>query len=194
MKKWFKKSLVILVSVLSFGIVSPSHDLWNHNHQINRIKQGNTEDYQNSTASLSSEQSDNERSMLIKKMINSAEMQSYEKFGSKIKPVIEDEFREAILPNIETAITNTIMQYPQGNLSKLAISEKPSGGASEKIFHIYDKDLMKDIIRFHVRRDHPPMEGYYFNFHYHVAFDHFQVHHQLGSIYWDKNTPPQWKV
>ena len=55
---------------------------------------------------------------------------------------------------------------PEESLQSLAIS-KPAGGNNEKIFHVYDTKTGNDLLRFHVRRDHPPQDGYYFNFHYH---------------------------
>ncbi|MEW8987992.1 MAG: YpjP family protein, partial [Bacillus sp. (in: firmicutes)] len=83
-------------------------------------------------------------------------------------------------------------QYPEEDLVHLAISEEPGKGKSEKIFHIKDEKTGEDVIRFHVRRDQPPHEGYWFNFHYHTHHDEYQTHHDLGSIYWAKNTPPNW--
>ena len=97
-----------------------------------------------------------------------------------------------ILPKIEVALEEMASQFPDEQLQSLTISEKPSGGRSEKIFHIYDTESGKDIIRFHVRQDHIPLEGYWFNFHYHTYHDSFSAHYELGSIYWDTNTPPKW--
>ncbi|MFP3473096.1 YpjP family protein, partial [Micrococcus sp. SIMBA_144] len=37
----------------------------------------------------------------IETMLDQAEKNAYEKFGTKIKPIIEDEFKSLILPNIE---------------------------------------------------------------------------------------------
>lgn len=133
-----------------------------------------------------------ERDAFINDMVKQAESQAYIKFGAKIKPVIEDEFREIILPNIEKAIEEIALQFPEEDLSQLVITEMPGGGQSEKIFHIMNQQTKQDIIRFHVRRDHPPQTGFTFNFHYHTAHDQFQFHHELGVIYWDKNTPPKW--
>ncbi|MDV2888138.1 YpjP family protein, partial [Alkalihalophilus pseudofirmus] len=84
-------------------------------------------------------------------------------FGTRIKPVIENEFREMILPNIETALAETAAQFPQEDLKHLIITEQPGKGLSEKIFHIKNVDTGKDIVRFHVRREHPPQSGYWFN-------------------------------
>lgn len=196
MKNWLRKSVVVLVSILTFGLVTPAHAIWNENQDIDKSpNQQSTNSGLNQASSIDptlavSEEIDREQ--FIQKMMNEAEKQSFEKFGGKISPVIEDEFRQVILPKIQDAIEMTIVQYPEEELSSLAITEKPSGGISEKIFHIYNVKTNEDIIRFHVRRDHPPMDGYYFNFHYHTRFDRYQTHYDLGKIYWDKNTPPKW--
>ncbi|GER65732.1 cell division protein FtsK [Weizmannia acidilactici] len=198
MKKWLKKSAVVLVSVLTFGLVPPSHAIWNYLYKAdNNIEQGSTETAANlssrSNAVTERKLTDEEySSQLVSEFLDEAEEQAYRKFGAKIRPVIEDEFCAVILPNIETAIAETVRNYPQEKLPLLAVSDQPSAGTGEKIFHIYNTETKEDVIRFHVRREHPPGDGYYFNFHYHVAFDNFQTHRHLGTIYWDKNMPPQW--
>ncbi|MTH52078.1 hypothetical protein GKZ89_01575 [Bacillus mangrovi] len=118
-----------------------------------------------------------------------AKGQTQLKFGSKIGPVIEQEFDSLILPKIEETIEKELK--PE-ELRNLIITEKPGTGRSEKIFHIYSGETGKDVIRFHVRTDRPPGDGYWFNFHYHLAGDSFEKHHELGRIYWDRNTPPAW--
>ncbi|QQZ11099.1 YpjP family protein [Heyndrickxia vini] len=196
MKQWLRKSVVVLVSILTFGLVTPAHAFWNENQEVDKVKhESANSSYQQTSTNENVFITDKEnvdRQQLINRLMIEAEKQSYEKFGSKITPVIEDEFREVILPKIQEAIEMTIAQYPNEELSSLAITETPSAGVGEKIFHIYNAKTREDIIRFHVRRDHPPMDGYYFNFHYHTRFDEYQAHHDLGKIYWDKNTPPKW--
>lgn len=192
MKQWLKKSVVVLVSILTFGLVTPAHAIWNENQDVDNSPKQQTSNSSLNQVSTIGIKDEIDHEQLVEKMMNEAEKQSFEKFGGKITPIIEDEFRQVILPKIQDAIEMTIAQYPKEELSSLAITEKPSGGVSEKIFHIYDLNTKEDIIRFHVRRDHPPMEGYYFNFHYHTRFDEYQTHYNLGKIYWDKNTPPKW--
>lgn len=199
MPKWFRQTLVVLVSILTFGMVSPSQvfpyddvskDLPSNNdsYESKMVQEEISSQTENSseTAALS------ERDQFVDNMIKEAENQSYMKFGQKIKPVIADEFRSVVLPNIELALTSIAMQFPEEDLRNLSITEMPSGGTSEKIFHIVNMKNNQDIIRFHVRRDHPPQEGYWFNFHYHTYHDQYQTHHELGSIYWDTNHPPKW--
>ncbi|MBB6444611.1 YpjP family protein [Bacillus benzoevorans] len=193
MPKWLRKSLVILVTVITFGMVTPQV-LSNNPNEANKQEKRNmiealplvAEATNHSPAALA------ERDAFIQEMVKQAESQAYLKFGAKIKPVIEDEFREIILPNIEKAIEEIALQFPEDDLSHLSVTEMPGGGQSEKIFHIMNQKTKQDVIRFHVRRDHPPQEGFTFNFHYHTVHDQFQLHHELGVIYWDKNTPPKW--
>ncbi|WP_223593344.1 YpjP family protein [Neobacillus bataviensis] len=195
MKKWLRKSLFVTVSVLTFGLVTPTQ-LMNAVNADNLSERDVFEtpapanSFSQTTAYL--EESEFDREKFMQNLLKQAELQSYQKFGSKIKPVIEDEFREIILPNIEIALHQTADHYPEEDLKNLTITEHPGTGHSEKIFNIKNAIDGKDILRFHVRRDNPPQAGYWFNFHYHTHHDEFQNHFELGSIYWDKNTPPKW--
>ena len=195
MKNWWQKSLVVAVAVLTLGAISPNHTIW-----------GTLLDEKNEPKSHASE-SDNSSytydwpdpsefyytaPSILETAHKTAEEQAYVKFGSRIGPVIHDEFQSAILPNIQRAIDMHLSALDSDKLKRLAISERPSGDHAEKIFHIYDIETNKDAIRFHVRTEKKPLEGYYFNFHYHLAEDDFQKHIALGDIYWSKNTPPKW--
>ncbi|MFT4414121.1 YpjP family protein [Fredinandcohnia humi] len=196
MNKWLRKALVVSFTILTFGLVTPPPALTMEQADSDEPKKFNSFNDQSSEPSLYSfeEQKlfgyDSQR--FIDYALSQAELKSFEKFGGKIGPVIEDEFRTEILPRIEEVIAVLAEQYPNEQLDQLQISEKPSGGNGEKIFHIFDATTGKDIVRFHVRKDHPPLEGYWFNFHYHTYHDGFQAHHNLGEIFWDKNTPPKW--
>lgn len=194
---WLRKSLVILITILTFGLVSPTQILGLEN--LESTKHDFADSFEDHPVELSEPE---ELGLIIEeitfqtfmdKTMEEAELKSYEKFGTKIKPVIEDEFKEVILPQIENVIEAVARQYPEEELNNLIISEVPGGGTSEKIFHIVDGRTKQDVIRFHVRRDQPPKEGHWFNFHYHTYQDHFQSHYHLGTIFWDKNTPPKWK-
>ncbi|PDM40628.1 MULTISPECIES: YpjP family protein [unclassified Geobacillus] len=189
------------MTVCTFGLVTPPSSLmaadepasddspssdWQNNHSGSQIA--------SVTAQREMQAPVLTRQQFIEQMMEKAVVQSYEKFGSKIAPVIEDEFRDVILPRIEEVIASLAEQYPEEQLQYLAVTENPSGGMGERIFHIYRIDTGEDIIRFHVRREHPPQDGYWFQFHYHTYHDNFQTHYELGKIYWDKNTPPQWRT
>ncbi|QFK71733.1 hypothetical protein F7984_11080 [Pradoshia sp. D12] len=195
MKNWssiLKKSLVVGLSVLSFGIISPSqYQEWYEGSTVKEAKNnpviGQT-DYVSSESPVTVfSQSD----FLSYAMLR-AEEQSFEKFGSRIGPHIKDEFYTSVLPNIESALQEFSSDVPEEKLLNMAISEKPSGGLSEKIFHVYDRETNEDLIRFHVRRENPPGEGHWFEFHYHTYKDNFDAHHSMARIYWSQNTPPKW--
>ncbi|WP_050615324.1 YpjP family protein [Bacillus testis] len=198
--KWMKKSLVILVSILTLGMVSPDDFQWQDDAAAHKPdkkslqaeeEKAGSYSFQNS---LEEQEPECDREQLAQEFIRVAEESSYAKFGERIKPRIEDEFMEVILPQMEKAITSYIEACPEEDLSNLAISEKPSSGYGEKIFNVYNQQTGKDVIRFHVRRENPPQQGYWFNFHYHTDQDQFITHHELGTIYWDKNTPPKWST
>jgi hypothetical protein len=191
--KWLKKSLVVLVSILTFGLVTPSDFTWfAEAHTLKNVNNRTQEDAGIVYSPIVETASFNKQQFL-EEMKDKAKENAYQKFGEKIQPKINDEFTTVILPKIEIAIEELASQFPDDDqLQSLAISEKPSGGRGEKIFHIYDTQSEKDLIRFHVRQDHIPLEGYWFNFHYHTYHDSFSSHYELGSIYWDTNTPPKW--
>jgi YpjP-like protein len=192
MSIWLKKSFFILLSILTFGLVSPSQAFLNEENHALAKNNGKPSTVESTPEETREEESALTHDVFIETMLVQAEKNAYEKFGTKIKPVIENEFRSLILPKIEKAIADTATEFPEEDLTSLTISEVPQYAKTEKIFHIYDERSGEDIIRFHVRKDHPPKDGYYFNFHYHTVHDQFQSHHELGSIFWDKNTPPQW--
>jgi hypothetical protein len=193
MPKWLRKSFFVLVTILTFGMVTPSQALlYENTNQLKASKASDVENTGGSAASSAEEDKFIDKEVFIRQMVKEAELQSYEKFGTKIGPIIEDEFNEVILPKIEKAIQDVAVQFPEESLACLMVTETPGGGVSEKIFHIANSQTNEDVIRFHVRRDHPPQQGYWFNFHYHTHHDNFQAHHELGAIYWDKNTPPKW--
>lgn len=200
MPKWMKKTLVVLITVFTFGLVTPPSSLSIHEQNTNGSEKSDF--VHSSPNSITSEivdyqdieenQDDVEDFDFIKHTMEQVEIVSFEKFGQKIGPMIEDEFKGVILPKIEEVIKNFSTEYDDENLKYFAVSENPSGGIGERIFNIYDTTSGKDLIRFHVRRDKLPLEGYWFNFHYHTHHDQFMNHYTLGNIYWDKNTPPKW--
>ncbi|PLS16267.1 hypothetical protein CVD28_17470 [Bacillus sp. M6-12] len=198
--KWLRKSLFILISILTFGLVTPSENLWQADAGSSKqpkkddiAEDGQQQIFNLHTGYYSQSLADSfERGEFISALMEGAEMNAYAKFGDKIGPRIGTEFNEIILPKIDEAITEITAQYSDKDLEQLAISEKPASGRGEKIFHIYNELTGMDIIRFHVRLERPPQDGYWFNFHYHTYHDRFSSHKDLGRIYWDTNTPPQW--
>ncbi|PUB13974.1 YpjP family protein [Paenisporosarcina sp. OV554] len=190
MKNWIQKTLVVAVALLTFGVISPNHTIW-ENLLEDKANQ-KTISTQNTQNTYAVEWVDDQPSTFIEDAIAQAKEQSLLKFGSRIGPVITNEFDEIIFPKIQEAIQLTLFDMDNESLKSLAITENPSGDHSEKIFHIYETVTGSDIIRFHVRTDRKPQDGYYFNFHYHTASDTFAKHYTLGDIYWSKNMPPKW--
>lgn len=193
MIKWFQKILIVAVALLTFGVITPAHDIWSGFQEKSDSKHAEgPSDNEVIQIGLTDLQLEEQSDSLEETFISSAKNLSYEKFGRKIGPVIADEFDEVIFPKIDEAIRMTLNEANDLHKKRLAISERPAGNYSEKIFHVYDKETRVDLIRFHVRTDKRPQDGYFFNFHYHVSDDKFTTHHVLGEIYWSKNTPPKW--
>ncbi|MET3574909.1 YpjP family protein [Bhargavaea ullalensis] len=190
MKKWIQKSLMVGVALLTLGFIPPSHEMWDSilDDKGHREISGSAvhAEVLQKPEMLAEEPSFTDMAKVA------AKDQAFEKFGNRIGPVISDEFESVILPKIEEAIDMTLVTLGPDAVRDLAITERPAGGYSEKIFHIFDRETGKDVIRFHVRTDKRPLDGYYFNFHYHTAEDGFSRHIALGDIYWSKNTPPKW--
>jgi hypothetical protein len=196
MKKWLYKTLVATVAFCTFGMITPNHEIWanfDEDRHTKSVLEGSPDPNDISAAyqldELISEQNDQPS---IHDFVLAAKEQSYLKFGSRIGPVIENDFEENIFPKIEEAIETTVARLGEEKMRSLFITEKPSGEYAEKIFHIVDADSKKDVIRFHVRTENRPFEGYYYNFHYHTFEDNYIQHYNLGEIYWSKNTPPKW--
>ncbi|MGN1387043.1 MAG: YpjP family protein [Bacillus sp. (in: firmicutes)] len=203
MPLWMKKSVVVLLSIMTLGLVSPNDFYWFDEAKATKPDSDkaleNAVFEENSIAAPSVYiESDHEtveideRTRLLENLSEKAEQNSYIKFGDRIGPRIEDEFTSIILPKMEEAIAAYVNECPDAELPYIAITEKPSSGLGEKIFNVYNSNTKENLILFHVRRENVPQEGHWFNFHYHTAADQFVAHHSLGSIYWDKNTPPHW--
>ncbi|BDH61531.1 hypothetical protein MTP04_16610 [Lysinibacillus sp. PLM2] len=201
MKKWMQKLIVITVALVTFGIISPNHEIWELLEHDHSSSSNNNGDYQSSANSVTYEDSISDEvtehsTYLEEQSINSilltAKEQSYMKFGSKISPVIGKEFDARILPKIEEVIQVTLARHDEEKIPYIKISDQPSGNYSEKIFHISNGYTGQDLLRFHVRTERRPVEGYYYNFHYHTVEDQYVKHHNIGDIYYSKNTPPKW--
>lgn len=197
MKKWLQKGLMVSVAVLTLGIIAPNHEIWNNLEDDNELRSYNPG--VNDIASaiqldqlLQEETGEQEVPQLVQTMKTAAKEQAYIKFGTRIAPVIGDDFETHILPKMEEAIDFTLARLDQDTVRSLTITERPSGNYSEKIFHIKNTQTREDVIRFHVRTENRLDDGYYYNFHYHTFEDQFAKHYDLGEIYWSKNTPPKW--
>ncbi|WP_226658159.1 YpjP family protein [Pseudalkalibacillus hwajinpoensis] len=121
-----------------------------------------------------------------------SEEQGLSKFGEIISTRVGHQYTESIVPKVTEVIAASVADLDAEEIRSLRLTESPSGGYGERILHVYSEQNGEDLLRFHVRRDHPPQDGYWFNFHYHAANDNFEEHYEVGKIYWDKNTPPKW--
>lgn len=192
MQKWMKKTLMITVAFLTLGLITPQHEIWEafddsrlENIAVQSIQQVQAVPLLEQQSVLSPEE-------VRDTLITAAKEQSYVKFGERIAPKISNEFEMMIFPKMQEAIDMTIARLDVDTVRSLVISEKPSGDYSEKIFHIANANTREDIIRFHVRTENRPQQGYFYNFHYHTMEDAFVTHYNLGEIYWNRNTPPKW--
>lgn len=196
MNKWLRKSLVILFSIATFGLVTPPASLAavQDKPTEDTVTKSTLSDGDSSPEIIPSDIEVKQdvpysKDQILHQILLEAEEKSYTKFGNKIGDVIEEDFKNLIFPKMEEVITYYVQD---DELFEHVEISKPSGGTGEKIFHIYNAETGQDVLRFHVRRENRPLEGYWFNFHYHTYHDSFQSHKDLGSIYWDKNTPPNW--
>lgn len=182
MPNWLKKSFVVLVSILTFGMISPQ-DLLAWNNQKSDDHEVIPDHIEVSALpALSREQS-------AEQLISQAREITASKLGDRILPRIESDFESEVLPKIEEIIHDLLDTYSEEELHDIAISPILGKGDGERIFHIMDTKSNDEILYFHVRKDRPPLEGYSFNFHYHTAEDGFETHHELAEVYWGKDTP-----
>lgn len=195
LKKWIYKSLVVSVALLSFGLITPKHEIWanfDEDRHGKSVLDRPSDNHISAAYQLDDIIVDEKPLPTTDDFVSAAKEQSYIKFGTKVGPVIEQQFETDIFPKIEEAIAMTVERVGDEKLRNLMVSEKPSGDYSEKIFHIVDSKSKTDVIRFHVRTENRPFDGYYYNFHYHTFEDNYSKHYDLGEIYWSKNTPPKW--
>ena len=216
MPKWLRKILVSVITVITLGTVVPSLNsvprenpkVPNHDVQSQNKPIGTNESHRE--AVLESNESRKKRkdnwstrlsetkdpdkliSLLSEFAAEQATKQGVKKFGQTIEKRIGDTYYNTIVPKFGEAVASFGKDADYETLMNLAVSDNPAPGNGERILHFYDERTGKELIKFHVRRDHPPLDGYWFNFHYHTAKDNFQSHHEIGKIYWDKNMPPRW--
>lgn len=201
MPNWFRKILVVLITVCTLGMVAPPSFLLVTDENKHESKDAVDQNQKSESEELEKRLSSIDQvkvspylttTEFVTYAYEQAEFQSLEKFGPRIKEKVSDEYRRDVLPKLEEVIDMITATLNENDVKYLVISDKPADGTKEKIFHIYDGRTGQDIFRYHVRRERPPQEGYWFSFHYHLADDNFKTHNEIGRIYWDKNTPPNW--
>lgn len=93
MMKWLRKTLVVVVSALTFGLVTPTlldsyqDATENKSNKENEI-QPKGEVYTSQIEEKTFSSPISERELYLKTFVKDAELHSYEKFGERIKPVI----------------------------------------------------------------------------------------------------------
>ncbi|MDY0404376.1 YpjP family protein [Virgibacillus sp. 179-BFC.A HS] len=205
MKLWLRKLAVSLVAIVTLGLyVPPLHIDPEANSNKNALASKAADDERHAASVAVAKEGDSsspagsiqteqkyDKEKYIDSLTDIAKQQATSKLGPKIASQVEDEFSRDILPAMESVL-KSVLEAADDDVMFYSITQQPAGGFGERIFHVYDERNEKDIARFHVRRDNRPMEGYWFNFHYHLSNDNFQAHHEIGEIYWDKNMPPKW--
>ncbi|GAB3049618.1 YpjP family protein [Virgibacillus ainsalahensis] len=196
MKLWMRKAAVALITIMTLGLYTPTAFLPTEAEESNEPENTN-EGVSNTVEAVETDASiavelENDEADAISTITEKAKKQTLLKLGPKIANQVEDEFSAVILPKMEQVLKTIMSEAGEDEVAFYEISEDPSPGVGERIFNIYDYRSEEKIAKFHVRRDNRPMEGYWFNFHYHLSDDNFAEHHEIGEIYWDKNIPPKW--
>ncbi|GGK05864.1 hypothetical protein GCM10007063_30340 [Lentibacillus kapialis] len=201
MKLWMRKIAVALVAFVTLGLYIPQFDADVEAEQSKAIdsEKGSPDEAGSETSDppiLKAELPDTYAGVSdsdpVEYLRDKAREQAMIKMGPRITTKVEDEFQTVILPKMEEALHRILDENVTDEFQYYSITEQPSEGFGERIFNIYDERTGHDLARFDVRREKRPMEGYWFNFHYHIKNDGFEEHHEIGEIYWDKNIPPKW--
>lgn len=210
--EFMKKILVALVAVLTFGTVIPSFPA----HYVNKpgdkesiLKEKSPDSALKSAANrlsgIAAGKSwtdtvppDASKENLIQTFsaytFEELREQGKQKFGSRVSEKISLSYDREIVPAFISVVQRLSERHDAYWIRHLDVTHAPASGFGERILHVYQTDTGREIVKLHVRRDHPPKDGYWFDFHYHTALDGFQKHHELKKIYWGKNMPPKWRA
>ncbi|NBJ69447.1 hypothetical protein D1839_08200 [Roseburia sp. 1XD42-34] len=189
MKQWMKKIAVMMIAIVTLGMYVPA-SLTEEPSDAKARYNSDSDVSETSSPAVLEESPPLTDPML--ELSEKAKEQVMRKMGPRIADRVVDEFTSVILPHIEQVMQTVMLDENGEPISHYGITEDPASGYGERIFHIYDYQLEENVVKFHVRRDHRPLEGHWFNFHYHVKDDQFETHYEIGEIFWDKNTPPKW--
>lgn len=200
MKIWLKKLFVATVAIMTLGFYVPPIDLDINADTDNKETASEKKSLDKPDSFIYEppvylEELDNHQIVVLdpaEELIEQAKDRMIEKLGPRILSKLNDEMTEEVLPNLELVVANLIEMNDPDMTFNLSIIEHKIPGYGEKIFDLYDEQADQIIAKFHVRRENRPLEGYWFNFHYHLAADQFETHYGLADVYWSKNTPPKW--
>ena len=122
MKKHLQNFIIALVAVLTLGVISPNHEIWTNlqpkddTREADRLT-SSKHDLQLGLEDSIFERESFEQPLTIEDTLFApAKDLAYVKFGSRIGPVIENEFEEIIFPKIEDVIQRTVVS--SGGLEK----------------------------------------------------------------------------
>ncbi|WP_281975990.1 YpjP family protein [Halobacillus litoralis] len=200
MNPLLRKICVVLISAITLGMYVPptlldadaaeKKELTDNNHLNESSKDQFTEENIDIVSPSLEEVFSSEA--FIENITEQAKSQTVTKMGPRIIEKVDEDMTAEILPKIEEVVTEILSSAGEEEVPYYEITEEATPGYGEKIFNLYNHHTNEEIARFHVRRDKRPGEGYWFNFHYHLKTDGFVKHHNIGDIYWEKNTPPKW--
>lgn len=198
MKLWFKKLFVLIVAVMTLGFYVPPLNLEiNAETESNETEPDNNTDHKAESlvydTSVYIDEITDYQPDPVEVLIDQAKDHMIEKLGSRISVQIDRELKEQVLPNLEFVVAGLIENKGTDHAVDLTIVESQVSGYGEKVFDLYDEDQEQIIAKFHVRRENRPLDGYWFNFHYHLVEDGFEAHYGIAEVYWSKNTPPKWR-
>ncbi|RFA35595.1 hypothetical protein CAI16_07305 [Virgibacillus dokdonensis] len=189
MKQWMKKIAVMAIAFVTLGMYVPTSLTQESVEAKPRMNSDSDVSEQSSTVVLEETPPFVDPRVALSEK---AKEQVLRKMGPRISERVADEFTTVILPKIEQVMETVMLDENGEPISHYGITEDPSSGYGERIFHVYDYHKQENVVKFHVRRVHRPLEGHWFNFHYHLNTDQFETHYEIGEIFWDKNTPPKW--
>lgn len=194
-KLWVKKLFVATVAALTLGMYVPSIDLEVSADVDNKDIEENKDTIERARIVHTLDEVEDLSSTIVtskEELIEQATSRTLEKIGPRTIKPIEREVMNEVIPHIETVVEAIVDKYDPDQSFRLSLIEHKTPGYGEKIFDVYDETEEKIVAKFHVRRDNKPLDGYYFNFHYHLEDDQFDYHYPIAEVCYGKNTPPKW--
>ncbi|RYL93551.1 YpjP family protein [Sporolactobacillus sp. THM19-2] len=209
--KFMRKTLIGIVAVLTFGAIVPTFPANYLDKQSDKQNIQSTKGQKTDLPAYVETQEASRRTGWsaavpddepVEKLISAfssyalleVRYQGLHKFGRRITEKMGYQYATEVAPAFAAVIRELSRGHDSEWVRSLAVTHSAAPGLGERILHIYNTDSGKNVLKLHVRRDHPPLDGYWFDFHYHSARDGFQAHHELKKIYWGKNIPPKWRA
>lgn len=192
MTLWFKKLLVATIAVITLGTYVPTFDLEATELNKRDVEQEKNQPSDHAQSEIDSHHETETILSPIEDIKAQASHYTLEKLGNRVMKTIEKEMTEEILPNLEAVLESLVNKHDYYQLYNLSLVPNQSRGYGEKIFDLYDETTNEIVAKFHIRREIRPLEGHWFNFHYHLKEDQYNHHYSIGDVHYGKNTPPKW--